>query len=192
MSGCLMVYSVNMDRLLATCGSGDKRLIQTLSRRYKHTIDLIFEDAAEAGITHWTPDGEFLPVRHLIMGKADSILPGDFYGYGFKFIVEHMGYFLDNHVFCPTRLNFILDEAETLLKASGATVRLSDLVMRGSPVAFPPPEGYPMIGYWRPDEIHDNNARLRGAALDRGVIASIRAWLAYAASRNEGIIGVYY
>ncbi|MEL6179066.1 MAG: hypothetical protein AAFS10_08935 [Myxococcota bacterium] len=186
----LMVYSVDFDALLAAIGSGDNGIRRAISGRYKRDINRLNDNLG------WSNErGEpsvFEAIRHLIMGDAKT-LPGAMYGYGYKFIVEFYGQFLNNANYCPCSLSFMEEHRDPAMEALGLSVRVSDLGLCSAPIDFPFPNGFPGFGYWSPEEVSTAADTLSTHTSQLSEeMEDIRGWLQTAQRQGHGIIGFYH
>jgi hypothetical protein len=183
----VMAYVVDIDKLVALCGSGDDRIRRVICGRFRERISATNDELG------WSNErGEpsvFTAVNHLIMG-AEKTLDGAMYGYGFKYIVEFSGRFLDNSSFYPCPSSYLMDTVDPALKAVGATLSMFDLAFGGSPVSFPSPDDFPSIGHWTADEVTRNVEPLRAGTTTE--LKSIAQWLDQAAPASKGVVGFYH
>lgn len=189
MSYGLMAYSVDIDKLQESCGSGNDALRRAISGRFKNYIASTNEQLGYAN-----DRGEpsvFLAIRHLIMGDEQN-LDRALYAYGFKYIVEYFGKFLDNSLFYPASYDFLLDEVGAQLTNAGATVKMFDLLNCRAPVSFPRPDDFPSYGYWSAESVATSVRPLETYSGKTEELESIQQWLEFAASRGEGIVGYYH
>ncbi|MBE1486363.1 DUF7691 family protein [Plantactinospora soyae] len=183
----VMAYAVDIDKLVALCGSGDDRMRRVISGKFRNDIYQVND------FLGWSNErGEpsvFTAIKHLVMGEEKS-LDGAMYGYGFKFIVEFSGRFLDNGPFYPCPSQYLSDTVDVELAGIGASITMSDLVFGGAPVAFPAPHDFPAIGHWTADQVAQNVEPLRaGSSTELKTIAS---WLDQAAATGRGVVGFYH
>jgi hypothetical protein len=184
----LMVYSVNCDKIVEICGSGDDKLRRSISGRFKDDIASTNEN-----LGYSNERGEpsvFLAIRHLIMGEEKN-LPGVLYGYGLKYIVEYFGKYLDNNLFYPCNIEY-LDEIDSQLAQTGASIKISDLIFQKLPIAFPIPSDFPLYGYWDAKTVGENVEYLQLCSEKTTEIQAIQQWLEFASIRGEGIVGYYH
>ncbi|HEY1178784.1 MAG TPA: hypothetical protein VGF17_21740 [Phytomonospora sp.] len=183
----VMAYSVDIDKLVALCGSGDDRMRRVISGKSRESI---YRSNDELG---WSNErGEpsiFMAINHLVLGE-EMTLPGVMYGYAFKYIVEFSGRFLDNGPFYPCSSDYLSDTVDAELARVGATVRMNDLVFGGAPVAFPSPDDFPLIGYWSAEQVAESAEPVRSGTSEE--LKTIATWLDHAAPQGRGVIGFYH
>jgi hypothetical protein len=183
----VMAYAVDIDKLVAFCGSGDDRMRRVISGKFREDIYRINDDLG------WSNErGEpsvFTAIKHLIMGE-EKTLEGTMYGYGFKFIVEFSGRFLDNGPFYPCPSQYLSDTVDVELAGVGATISMSGLIFDGAPVSFPSPDDFPAIGHWTADQVADNVEPLRAGSSTE--LKTISKWLDQAAATGRGVVGFYH
>jgi hypothetical protein len=184
----LMVYSVDLDKITALCGSGNDAVRRSISGRFRQQIisrnnDLdLSNERGEPSI--------FEGIRHIVMGDPKT-LPGFVYGYAFEYIVEFYGKFLDNGLFYTCKLDWLREEIAVQLRAAGATVEM-DALLFSKPLELPDPDDFPVYGHWSAAAIAASVEPLRAAPNKSEELAAILAWCELATSRGEGIIGYYY
>lgn len=183
----VMAYAVDIDKLVALCGSGDDRMRRVISGKFRADIYRTNDDLG------WSNErGEpsvFTAIQHLVMGE-EKTLEGAMYGYAFKVIVTFSGRFLDNGPFYPCSSQYLSDTVDVELRDVGATIRMSDLIFGGAPVSFPAPDDFPAIGHWTADEVARNVEPLRtGSSTELKTIAT---WLDQAAATGRGVVGFYH
>lgn len=183
----IMAYAVDIDKLVTLCGSGDDRMRRAISGRFRERI------RASNDFLGWSNERDepsiFTAIKHLVMGE-EKTLEGAMYGYGFKYLVEFSGRFLDNSPFSPCRAYLLSETVDVELAEVGATVRLTDLVFNGAPVSFPAPAEFPAIGHWTAQQVADNVEPLRqGSSTELKTIAK---WLDEASATGCGVVGFYH
>ncbi|BCJ76315.1 hypothetical protein CS0771_58590 [Catellatospora sp. IY07-71] len=183
----VMAYAVDIDKLVALCGSGDDRTRRAVSGRFRDRIQRLNDDLG------WSNErGEpsvFTAINHLVLGEQPT-LDGAMYGYAFKFLVEFSGRFLDNRPFYPCRSHYLSDTIDPELAALGAGIRMSGLIFGGAPVAFPSPDDFPAIGHWTAAQVAADAERLREASTIE--LKTISGWLDEAAATGRGVVGFYH
>lgn len=125
MSYGLMVYSVDINKLISVCGSQDDALRRTISGRFKRDIASTNDQLAYSN-----ERGEpsvFMAIQHLIMGN-DKTLDGALYACAFEYINRHFGKFLDNNLFYPCSMNFLTEEVNSHLTTAGTTLDMGNLL----------------------------------------------------------------
>ncbi|MEV4513240.1 hypothetical protein AB0K00_30225 [Dactylosporangium sp. NPDC049525] len=183
----VMAYRVDIDKLSALCGSGDNQMRRVICGRFRTDIARLNDDL-DCSNDRGAPS-VFTAIEHLVMG-GDKTLPGHLYGYGFKYMVEFSGRFLNNEHFYPCPSSYLDSTVDPALKATGAGITMSDLIFRGAPVDFPSPDDFPAIGYWTADEVAAAAEPLRAGTTDE--VRAIAAWTADAAAERKGIVGFYH
>lgn len=187
MSYGVMAYAVDIDKLVALCGSGDDRMRRAISGRFRADIQRTNDNLG------WSNErGEpsvFTAINHLVMGEEQT-LDGAMYGYAFKVIVEFSGRFLDNGPFYPCPSRYLSETVDVELAGVGATIRMSDLVFRGAPVSFPSPDDFPAIGHWTSDQVAANVEPLRAGSSTE--LKTIAKWLDEATASHRGVVGFYH
>ncbi|MEV4133206.1 hypothetical protein AB0J72_13685 [Dactylosporangium sp. NPDC049742] len=183
----VMAYRVDIDRLAALCGSGDNQARRAICGRFRTDIARLNDDL-DCSNDRGEPS-VFTAIEHLVMG-GDKTLPGHLYGYGFKYMVEFSGRFLDNSLFYPCPSSYLDSTVDPALKATGATITMSDLIFRGAPVSFPSPDDFPSIGYWTAAAVAAAAEPLKAATTDEA--RAVAAWTATAAAEQKGIVGFYH
>ncbi|MBW4620492.1 MAG: hypothetical protein KME17_14210 [Cyanosarcina radialis HA8281-LM2] len=189
MSYGLMAYSVNIDKLKESCGSGDDSLRRAISGRFKNDIA-----STNQQLGYSNDRGEpsvFLAIRDLIIGderNLDRVL----YAYGFKYIVEFFGKFLDNNLFYPASYDFLVEEVGANLSETGATVEMFKLLNCYLPVSFPTPDDFPLYGYWSAERVAASVEPLAAFPEKTEELKAIQKWLEFAALKGEGIVGYYH
>ncbi|GHJ42968.1 hypothetical protein Cs7R123_03100 [Catellatospora sp. TT07R-123] len=183
----VMAYAVDIDNLVALCGSGDDRMRRAICGRFRSDIQRTNDELG------WSNErGEpsvFTAINHLVMG-GERTLDGAMYGYGFKVIVEFSGRFLDNSPFYPCPSRHLSDTVDVELAGLGATIRMIDLIFGGAPVEFPAPDDFPAIGHWSAAKVAANVEPLRAAASTEA--KTIAGWLDKASAAGRGVIGFYH
>ena len=183
----VMAYAVDIDALVALCGSGDNQRRRAICGRFREDISRTndyFDCSNERG-----EPSIFTAIEHLVMG-GDKTLPGYLYGYGFKYIVQFHGKFLNNGPFYPCRSSYIEEEIDPAIAATGSSLRMFQLIFRGAPVSFPPPDDFPGIGYWTADEVEQGLQPMRSGTTTE--LVTIASWLGRASAEKKGIVGFYH
>jgi hypothetical protein len=183
----VMAYAVDIDTVTAQCGSGDNQLRRAVCGRFRADISRSNDEFDLPG-DRGAPN-IFTAIEHLIM-DGEKTLDGYLYGYGFEYIVRFSGQFLANNPFYPCPSQYLTDTVDPDLKATGATLRMDDLIFRGAPVPFPAPGDFPAIGYWTADEVASNATSVQSGTSEK--VRTVAAWAALAADRSQGIVGFYY
>lgn len=120
--------------------------------------------------------------------------PGDMDGYALERALG--GRFLSNRRWSAMRMSWF-DAVDAALAAAGFEGTLSRWFMRGSPVAIPPPDDFPMIGRIEPSEVEGLLSSLRKAVLGidesdaYDAVAEVIGWLD-GLREGEGIVTFYY
>jgi hypothetical protein len=182
-----MAYAVDIDQLVTLCGSGDNARRRAICGRFREDISRS-NDSLGCSNERGAPS-IFTAIEHLVMGSPLT-LQGHLYGYGFKYIVEFFGRFLDNSDFYPTSFDHVQQTVDPALAEIGATLRMSDLLFRGAPVTFPRPDDFPVIGYWKADEVAQNADVLRSGTTRE--LQSLARWLEQARAERRGIVSFYH
>jgi hypothetical protein len=183
----VMAYAVDIDAVQTLCGSGDDQRRRAICGRFRDDIARLNDDfdlSNDRGA-----DNLFTAIGQLVMG-GEKTLDGYLYGYGFKYIVEFFGRFLDNRPFYPCPSSYLSEQVDPAIEATGATLRMSDLIFAGAPVPFPPPDDFPAIGYWTADDVAVNVEPLRAGTTDE--VRTVAGWTAQAAADGRGIVGFYH
>jgi hypothetical protein len=187
MGNGVMAYAVDIDKLVALCGSQDDRMRRAISGRFRERI---YRTNDQLG---WSNERDepsvFTAIKHLIMGE-EKTLEGAMYGYGFEFIVEFSGQFLDNGLFYPCPSRHLSETVDVELADVGATISMIDLIFGGAPVSFPSPDDFPAIGHWTADQVARNVEPLRAGS--SAELKTIAKWLDQAAATGRGVVGFYY
>ncbi|MBB6048954.1 DUF7691 family protein [Armatimonas rosea] len=184
----LMVHSVDLDKILALCGSGNDTVRRSISGRFRQQIiqrnnDLdLSNERGEPSI--------FEGIRHLIMG-GEKTLPGFVYSYAFEYLVEFYAKTLDNSLFYTCKFDWLREEIGEQLRAAGAVVEMDSLLFE-RPIDAPAPDDFPVYGHWKAAAAAASIAPLRAVENKSEELAAILAWCEFAASRGEGIVGYYY
>lgn len=114
----VMAYAVDIDGLVKLCGGGDDRARRAVCGRFRSQIQRTNEELG------WSNErGEpsvFTAINQLVMGEQRT-LSGAMYGYGFKFIVELSGQFLENGRFYPCPSRYLAETVDAELAGLGAT-----------------------------------------------------------------------
>lgn len=185
----VMAYAVDIDKLVALCGSGDDRTRRMVSGRFRERISQLNLDL------DWSNErgqpSVFEAIRHLVMGD-EKTLDGAMYGYGLKFIVEFLGQALDNAPFYPCPARHLSETVDPQLAQAGATIRMTDLAFGGAPVPIPLPDDFPAIGHWTAEQVSANVEPLRTATGASAELKTIVAWLDQAVASGQGIVGFYH
>jgi hypothetical protein len=183
----VMAYSVDIDAVVAFCGSGDDQKRRVICGKNRPDITRFNEDfdlSNDRGA-----DNLFTAIGHLVMG-GEKTLDGYLYGYGFKYIVAFFGRYLDNGPFYPCPSTYIHDHIDPVIKATGAPISLTGLIFDGAPVSFPMPADFPGIGYWSAEECAASVEPLRTGTTDE--VRKLAEWTAAASTAGRGIIGFYH
>lgn len=133
----------------------------------------------------------FMAIQHLIMGDAKT-LDGALYAYGFKYIIQHFGKFLDNNLFYSCPISFLTEEVQSHLISAGTTLDMGDLIYQRSPVNWPLPDEYPLYGYWRLLDVAANIQPLNAHNDKTPELKAIQGWLEFAGCKGEGIFAYYH
>lgn len=189
MDRSLMVYSVDVNLLRRACGSGDAQV-------YKRIWAQQYAEISQANrvLGYATRPGQaslFEAIKQLIMG-ANLTFPGELYAYGFEFIVRHLGQILNNVIFHPTRLDYLLDDINPTLLAAGVSVDLQHLLSGRLPVQLPAVTEFPKYGYWTPEAVVESVQPLYSYPHRSAHLDTILQWLMIASSQNQGLVGYYY
>jgi len=180
-------YTVDIDVVRAVCGGGDDQRRQAICGRFRDDIARIHD---ELGLSNDRGAGNlFTAIGQLVIG-GEKPLDGYLYGYGFKYVVEFFGRFLDNGPFYPCPSSYLAEHVDPAIKATGATLSMDDLIFGGAPVSFPPPDDFPAIGYWSAENVAANVEPLRAGTTDE--VRTVAKWTAQAAAAGWGIVGFYH
>ncbi|MGI5243812.1 DUF7691 family protein [Dactylosporangium sp. CA-139066] len=183
----VMAYPVDIEALREVCGGGDDRRRRAICGRFRQQIARFnddFELSNERGAGNL-----FAAIGHIVMGQ-DMPLPGYLYGYGFKYIVEFHGRFLDNSPFYPCPSAYLDAHVDPTIKATGATLSMFELISGGAPVPLPPPDDFPGIGHWPAADVAANVEPLGAGTTDE--VRTVAAWARQAAAAGHGIVGFYH
>lgn len=183
----VMAYRVDIDRLRTLCGSGDNQARRAICGRFRTDIARLNDDL-DCSNDRGAPS-VFTAIEHLVMG-GDKTLPGHLYGYGFKYMVEFSGRFLNNGPFYPCPSSYLESTVDPALRATGAAISMSDLIFRGAPVDFPSPDDFPAIGYWTAAEVAAAAGPLQSGTTEE--VRTVAAWAASAAAEDKGVVGFYH
>jgi hypothetical protein len=185
----LMVYSVDISKLISICGSRNDALRRSILGRFKRDIVSTNE---QLGYSNERGEASvFMAIQHLIMDDAKT-LDGALYAYGLEYIIRFFGKFLDNNLFYPCSIDFLTEEINNHLKSANATLDMGDLIFRNSPISFPSPDDFPFYGYWRPEVVKVNIEPLNAHSAKTPELEAIQEWLKDADSKGEGIFAYYY
>lgn len=189
MSYGLMVYSVNLDTVRQRFGSGDEAVYRTLLEREEDAIysagDL-FED--------WKEDDDeigFTALHHLVFDE-EKTLPGGLYAYVYKAVIKSYGTSLDNGPFYPASMEYLQENVQAALAATGATLRLNELILGQTLVRFPTPDDWPLCGLWEAEAVAQAAPLVQAATNPALEVAAIGEWLTLASARGDGIVGFYH
>ena len=107
MGTTLTPIAVELDKLTAACGSGDRDLLNSVIKKFKRDFwqfDEMGEDLDDWGEDDDAPEGNSITMkealRHLIMGEECNSNAGFMYGYALKFISLSIGTRLPNDHWC--------------------------------------------------------------------------------------------
>jgi hypothetical protein len=198
MSYCLMAYAVRFDRVQPVFGSGDDKLRRMICGRFKSRLAQRAESFSNE-IGNGAPS-PFDAVRALIMGPVPEKGHGNMYAYAYETIIEHHGRFLDNGAFSSMRWAH-MDAVEEGFKRTGldSALPFGDLYRGKALCAFPPPDDFPSMGYWSPEQVISGRNRFGEITvpgdIDTSVaesLAAVRGWVNSAGAKGEGIISFYY
>ena len=179
MGTTLTPIAVELDRLKAVCGSGDRGLLNSVVKAFKRDFgqfDEMGEDLDDWGEDDDAPAGNSITMKealgHLVMGKGYNPRAGFMYGYALMFICRHIGAALPNGHWCSVSGWSWFPDVDKALEDLGVpegVLRVQGpLTRRGSPVPIPEIEDFPAIGYLRQDEV-----RLAAGELDEGKVKSV-------------------
>ncbi|GIG64433.1 DUF7691 family protein [Phytomonospora endophytica] len=183
----VMAYSVDIDKLVALCGSGDDRMRRVISGKSRESI---YRTNDQLGLSNERGEPSvFTAINHLILGE-EMTLEGYMYGYAFKYIVEFSGRFLSNGPFYPCSSDYLSDTVDAELAEVGASVRMTDLIWDGAPVSFPRPDDFPMIGHWTAEQVAASVEPVRAGTSEE--LKTIGTWLDQSAAQGRGIVGFYH
>ena len=155
MSYALMAYAVDLDRVVQAIGSADQVLLEAVLARFGDDFDELDEMAADCADED---AGEVAPgmrdvLTQMVAASAYHENFGFLYGYALKFLCEHFGSCLPNNETGDAEL---LESTDELLEDDGlpgSAPKLTELIYRGSPIAIPAIDDFPMIGYLKRAEI---------------------------------------
>ncbi len=198
MSYGLMVYSVDLDKVIAACGSGDDKLRRMICGRFRNDLSRR-QDWFSSEIEGGAPS-PFDAIRALIMGDPPMVGHGFMYGYAYKDLVGHFGQSQYNNPFSPCNHAWIEAIGATLTTLGASTLSMSNLQYGGSPVKFPNPDDFPAFGYWSRDDVLAGNDLLNGPEFQSDLVPpdhaeaidAIRGWLTFAAGRRDAIVAFYH
>jgi len=184
-----MLYSVDLEKFKAACGSKDDKLRRMISGRFKGEFTSYDADHDEGALS--LRDA----LRQVIMGEALDPRAGSTYHYACKLICEHFGKFMPNAPLLPISLSFI-EEVDDALRDMGVfeVISLSNLAYRGLPVDLPRPDDFPMTGYMTSAEVRVARERLDAATYggDHTDIAEaidcIRDMLQVVSDKGHGVL----
>ncbi|MDQ3036943.1 MAG: hypothetical protein M3Y87_31410 [Myxococcota bacterium] len=177
MSGCLMVYVVDLETLRRAVGSRDDALLARI--------------AVQLGDPHFDA-----AARELIHGMAPYISEPDELAVAHQGLCGAIGRELANGSVCPTTLTALEPVMEYVSKL-GLGVDLFHLMYRGAPVPLPRVTDFPSTGYWTTEEVITALAVYRSAQPQHddpdidAVLLEIGEWLELAASLRRGLVAFY-
>jgi hypothetical protein len=196
----LSPIAIDLDALRAAIGSRDAALMGKIRGRFyadSKRIDRLLKEVLD-------PDEEPLAsgdvLRHLIMGEPYREDAGFAYGYCLELVCRQVGKALPNSAWSAMRSGWF-DTIAAALRDGGvnsSALSIRNLAFRGSPVALPPIDEFPGIGYLTKAEIGTARAALAAADLSRSgdeeVAASIRQvaeWLNTCTDSNRDLVCFY-
>lgn len=198
----LTATAVDLDKVSATVGSKDKRLVSAIVKKFGGEFEQFDEMAADLG-----DDDEVLTMKgvlmQMVMGEEYNEELGFMYGYALEFICCHFGESLPNEQWSAMPSGS--EWARTVdrgLKAAGVPesgLRVEKHLMnRGAPIPIPEIEDFPGIGYLKLKEV---KAALKAMGLaklaaikDKAVLASIQElqnWLQTCADSGRDLVCFY-
>src|SRR5262245_8371876 len=192
--------AVDLKKVAGVIGSRNKRLVGTLVKQFGDSFEEIDEMAADFTDEE---DGGATTVRdaltQMVMGQEYNDELGFVYGYALEFICWHFGAILSNESWSampsPSKWAGKADKALESVGVDEKTLRLSQLMNRGSPVALPLIEDFPGIGYMTLKEIEAAVAAFGEDKLDavkdegvREALSEVRAWLWSCEDSREDLV----
>lgn len=198
----LVPIAIELDQLTAALGSGDKRLLSSVARKYRDEFEQIDDMAAEFFEDEHL-DGALTvrdALRQMVNGEAYRRERGlgFVYGYALHFLCLHLGEELPNGWWRTTSGWPVKQHADRALAAAGVAegvLRTRMLVERGPPVPLPEVEDYPSVGYLRVSEARVALSALPEAAVAavgdpdiRGAIGVLRGWLSTCVGSERDLI----
>jgi hypothetical protein len=199
MSYFITPIAVDLQKVTGVIGSKNKRLLGTIIKKFGNQFEEIDEMAAEAADD--AGGGEATTVRdaltQMVMGEEYDEAVGFVYGYALEFICLHFGERHPNENWAPMKLE-LARKADQALESVGVdeqTLRLSQLMYRGSPVPLPVIEDCPCIGYMTLKEIEaaisafgeDQLAAIKDEGV-REALDEVRIWLWRSEAAGQDLI----
>lgn len=198
-------FAVDLGKVRAAIGSKNKSLLSKLKKKFAEDFEQFDEMLADT-LEEDEEDASAEPLtmvdvlRHLIMGEPYRENIGFAYGYGFEFLCQHFGDFLDNGEWSAMRAEWF-DTVQKALKKAGVSEKalsFNQLVFRGPPVELPEIDDSPCIGYLTKAEIAKARAALTAADLSKvkntDAVASIEqiiSWLDTCAKKKCDLVCTY-
>jgi hypothetical protein len=203
MSTAVYVYSVPVDKLRSIPGSRDTQLLAAVQENtgFFEIVDEIAENRDE--------DEEPPPkcaevVQQIINGEPYNRNFGYVYGYAYEALCMAIGTETKQSWTSISRSYEWFPKIDKALASLGTSLKINDLLCRGSLLEIPQPDDFPSLGWWTAAEIA-RAARvfkeLDLKQLDAGVakaisgladeIEDVRSWINEAADRpGNWLIGV--
>jgi hypothetical protein len=193
--------AVDLKKVAGVIGSKNKKLVGTLVKKFGDRFEEIDEMAADCMDEE---DGEGVTtvrdaLTQMVMGQEYNDELGFVYGYALEFICWHFGALLSNDSWSamPSPSEWV-QQADNALESVGVdekTLRLSQLIYRGSPIPLPLIEDFPGIGYMTHEEIvaavevftEDKLDAVKNEAV-REALSEVRIWLWSCEASGEDLI----
>jgi hypothetical protein len=204
MSNRLSVYAVNVDKLAAVIGSGDRQLeakIAGWAVRWFADIDELADrdEDDDDDDDDEEPTPTCLEVlSRLIEGvdpNAVPVLHRYVYGYVFQALCGFLGEELDA-ISSIAQSSKWIDSIDQYLAEIEIPVKFADLIYSGCPVPIPEPDDYPMIGRLSPEVIAQGLEPLRSVVLahpnddPESTVLQLRQWFEHASARpGSSLVG---
>jgi hypothetical protein len=193
--------AVDLKKVAGVIGSKNKKLLGTLVKQFGGSFEEIDEMAADFTDEE---DGEGATtvrdaLTQMVMGQEYNDELGFVYGYALEFICSHFGSLLSNENWSampsPSKWAQKADKALESVGVDEKTLRLSQLMYRGSPIPLPLIEDFPGIGYMTHKEIvaaveafsEDKLDAVKDEAV-REALSEVRGWLWSCEDSGEDLI----
>jgi hypothetical protein len=204
----LNVWRVDFQRLLAVPGSRDRGLLEALLPE--------LEDADEEASEVWRQDREaddsdpedFIASADALRQILDGTIPsgevrGSPYVSALIRVYEYLGRYTGDMGPFPS-VATLVSQWDAAMQRAGITASFFALSSRGAPFPCPPDEPFPTIGYMTPAEVCAADRAIRGVRqwpffwrtrvatpeMDPEAVAMFGSWVAKAARKSEGLVGV--
>lgn len=188
-SSLAAVYSVPLDELARLPGSRKKKPARMIARDFigREEIDEMFEE-------YDPPNTLYSAVQQILNGEPLLEDRGTLYGYA----IEGLCWAIGTTFFLPIGFPTV-EYMDRFLERRSAPVRLKDLVFSGFPLPIPEPDGFPMAGCWRPEQVitaAEFFTRLQMKRENKVIqvgVEHILLWLEEAIKHEtDALVGFYY